>query len=239
MLEVDFHSHSIFSDCGVHSVVELLEQAKKNGMYALAVTDHGPELPGRVSNVFYDRLKQPVEGIRLLKGIECNLTGEKGKIDLPSRFIKDLDIILLGIHPNTPPKLGLEVYTDLLIAAIEENPLVDVLTHLNDKTYLVDFKKVALAAKKLGITVEINNSKTMLQRITDDITLDLLNACIETECPVVINSDAHVLSEVGRNEDVLPLLSKVNFPEELILNKNKEEALDFVEKRRKIKEKYL
>ena len=41
MLEVDFHSHSLFSGCGLHTIIEMLTYAKTVGLKALAITDHG------------------------------------------------------------------------------------------------------------------------------------------------------------------------------------------------------
>ena len=46
MLEVDFHSHTFFSKCGLHSIIEMLTEAKNRGLAALAITDHGPVLLG-------------------------------------------------------------------------------------------------------------------------------------------------------------------------------------------------
>ena len=49
MLDVDFHIHSLFSNCGLHTYLELLTKAKELGLKAIAITDHGPRLNGRIS----------------------------------------------------------------------------------------------------------------------------------------------------------------------------------------------
>ncbi len=164
MLAVDLHAHTHFSRCGLHSHVELLERARSLGMHGLAITDHGPAIGGRVCGAFFDRLRAPVAGVRLLKGMECNLVDEDGAIDLPPQQLPFMDVVLLGIHPNTPTGLGAGAYTARLLAALARNPAVDVVTHLNDPSYPVDFRAVARAALASGVAVELNNSKTALAR---------------------------------------------------------------------------
>ena len=95
MLEVDFHSHSLFSGCGLHTIIEMLTYAKSIGLKALAITDHGTAQNGHISSPFFDRLVDPVDGIRLLKGQECNVVNDQGGIDFPVRFLKFTDIVLL------------------------------------------------------------------------------------------------------------------------------------------------
>ena len=78
MLEADLHAHTFFSNCGIHSHIEMLLCALDKGMKALAITDHGPALSGRVSSTVFDRMYEPVAGIKFLKGMECNLLEEPG-----------------------------------------------------------------------------------------------------------------------------------------------------------------
>ena len=80
--------------------------------------------------------------------MECNLEGALGEIDVPKRYLRYLDVVLLGIHYNTPADLGQTAYTEMLVAAIESNPFVDIVTHPNDRIYPVDFEAVARAAHK-------------------------------------------------------------------------------------------
>lgn len=239
MIKVDFHSHSLFSNCGLHSYLELLEYGKKIGMKGLAITDHGPELHGRLNSVFFERLINPVKGIKLLKGVECNLKDENGNIDFPMHFMKYTDIILLGIHPNTEKGLGKEKYTDMLLKAIRKNPYIDILSHPNDQEFEIDLLTVAQAAKELDIVLEINNSKIMLNRIDLKHIEELFQICIETKCKVVLSSDAHPVHELGLDDSIIPFIKKFNFPHDLIINDTVKKAFQFIEERRKIKQKYF
>jgi histidinol phosphatase-like PHP family hydrolase len=233
MLQVDLHSHSHFSQCGIHSVIEMLTAAKARGLAGLAITDHGPALHSSLRSTFFDRLSDPVAGIRLLKGIECNLGLTPGSIDLPERHLPFLDVILLGIHPNTPAGLDAEAYTDLLIAAMRANTCIDLITHTNSVECPVNFARLAGEAARLSVALEINNSKTALARVPDSTTLALIQACKAAGCRVAVCSDAHALNEIGCDEAVRPLLASAGFPESLVVNRDAATAFAWVDARRK------
>lgn len=235
MLEIDLHSHSIFSLCGIHTVIEMLIRAKELGLKALAITDHGKTLGGRLSSIFFERLNEPVPGIKLLKGIEANILNNSGNIDVPQEFIKYMDIILLGLHPNIKYGLGKKCYTEMLVSAIKQNPFVDIITHPNDQLFQIDFNILAITAKKNNIAIELNNSKIMLNRVSMELTEEMLYECKKVGCLISVNSDAHVLNEIGVDDYVLPLIKNMNYPEELIMNRNYKTAMEFIKLRKNCK----
>ena len=235
MLSIDLHTHSFFSACGIHTHLEILERGKQLGMEAIAITDHGPALHSRSTSPFYDRLNRPVEGIRLLKGIECNLVNEEGDIDLPVDRLPFLDVVLLGIHPNTPKGLGRARYTEMLLRAIERNPAVDILTHLNDETYFVDFEPVVRAATERGIAIELNNSKTLLHRVADDITRSLIETVDGIHGCLVVTSDMHAIEELGLDDSVRPFLEQQAFPAERIVSASSKQVWRFLDERSRLK----
>lgn len=233
MISVDLHSHSSFSYCGLHTFIEMLNYAKNLGMKALAITDHGPALKGRLTSLFFQRLIDPVPGIRMLKGVESNLLDGPGEIDCPKEYLADMDIVLLGFHPNTPLGQTRSQYTEMLIRVMEKNPCIDIISHPNSQEYEIHFNEVVRTAKKLDIAIEINNSKTMLRVVPDERTRELLETCKKVRCPVVISSDAHAIHEIGQDSSVLPLLKEVAFPQELIMNRNAESAFSYLDIRKK------
>ncbi|MBD3318063.1 MAG: PHP domain-containing protein [Chitinivibrionales bacterium] len=235
MIHVDLHAHTFFSNCGIHSHVEMLTRARDLGMTALALTDHGPELGGRSSGIVYDRLHDPVEGVRYLKGMECNIVPHKKTIDLPVELLKYLDVVVVGVHPNLEKGLGCETYTRMLLEVIENHPCIDIIAHPNDPNFPLDFERVAVAAKRRGIALELNNSKTMLKRAPDSLTRSLVETCINVGCRMVVCSDAHALNELGRDDAVRPILEELSFPEELEITANADRALAFIESRREAK----
>lgn len=227
--------HSLFSHCGLHTVLELIAQAKVLGMEAIAITDHGPTMKGRLTSVFFERFRSPDPSIRVLKGIECNLMDGEGTIDAPGEYLPFLDIILLGIHPNTKRGLSREEYTDMLVKAIRKNPMIDIITHPNDPVYPVDYLHLAKVAAMEGVAVEINNSKVLYSRCSVEEAELLIAACKEAHCRIAVNSDTHAVHELGDDSAVAPLLARAAFPAELIVNRDMASAMEFIETRRRFK----
>ncbi|MCL2183267.1 MAG: PHP domain-containing protein [Chitinispirillia bacterium] len=233
MIQFDLHVHSIFSQCGIHTVLELLDYAKNIGIKGFAVTDHGLTLPGgRLNSPFFERFRSPCPDVRILKGVECNLVNDRGEIDAPWHLIKFIDVVLLGIHPNTPKGLSADAYTDMLIAAIRRNKCIDIITHPNDVTYPVDYKRLAREAKSAGVALELNNSKIMLARTGIESAYDLVRACLDEGCRMAVNSDTHAIHELGLDDSVRPILKDTGFPDGMIVNRDEKSALEFIEGRR-------
>ena len=232
MLQVDLHSHSLFSRCGIHTVIEMLSAAKARGMAGLAITDHGPELDSWVNSPFYERLMDPVPGIRLVKGIEANFRGLDGEIDVPMDWVKWMDLVLLGIHPNTPKGRGRDVYTRLVVTAIERYACVDIITHPTETEYPVDLDAVAHAAAARGVALELNNSRIQLSRTGDEVARELLHACVRARCRIAVCSDAHALNEIGCDDAAQRTIEAAAFPRELIVNRDAVAAFSFVGERR-------
>ena len=236
MLQVDLHVHSLFSACGLHTFLELLEHGRCVGLRAMAITDHGLAVGGgRLTSVFFERFQQPYPDIKLYKGIEHNVLDEKGTVDVSWQVMPFVDILLFGVHPNLEPHGSKEHYTGMVIAAIEKNPFLDILSHPNDPMYPLDYAIIAKRAKMAGIALELNNSKVLYARSTAEDALDLVYACKEAGCLMAVNSDTHALQELGRDEAVRPLLEKAKFPEEMIINRTVATAEKFIEGRRGLK----
>jgi putative hydrolase len=236
MLTVDLHVHSLFSSCGLHTFLELINHGRRIGLEAMAITDHGPAVGnGRLTSVFFERFKCPFDDLVFYKGIELNLLDEKGNIDMVWSFMPFVDLLLLGVHPNLPPRASREHYTGMLMAAIDKNPFIDIITHPNDPDYPLDYVKIANKAKQYGIALELNNSKILYNRSTIDDALELVAACKQTGCCMAVNSDTHALLELGRDESVRPLLERVGFPPSLIVNRDLDAASTFIEGRRGLK----
>ena len=235
MIPVDLHCHSHFSLCGIHSMLELLTQAKSLGMAGLAITDHGPAAGGRLNSSFFERLDAPVPGIRLLKGCESNILDEAGTIDFPSSFLKWTDILLAGFHQQIEPRLQKSHYTDIYSRMLALNPAVDIISHPTDPDFLPDFIELSRLARQAGVALEVNNSKLMYSRGNPTSMEDLIRACRDEGCRIAVNSDTHAIGELGRNDLVLPLLAKHGFPPELVVNGTAGRAFAFIEERRKNK----
>ena len=78
----------------------------------------------------------------------------------------------------------------------------------------------------------------MYNRVSAEITENMLTACKDTGCLIAVNSDAHALNEIGLDDSVAPLLKNVCFPEKLIINRNIDFALSFLDRKKQVKMKY-
>jgi putative hydrolase len=160
---------------------------------------------------------------------------ESGSIDFPKNFMPFVDLVLLGIHPNITAGKSREFYTDMLVSAIKQNPCVDIISHPNDPVYPVDYDKLAKTAQSHGIALELNNSKLLYKRTTLKETEMLIAACHINNCLLAVNTDTHAIHELGNDDAVRPILARMKFPEELIVNRTADSAADFIRKRRGFK----
>ncbi len=232
MIEIDLHAHTLMSQCGIHSHIEMLTAARDRGMAGLAITDHGPALGGRHPGPVYERLKAPVDGIRFFKGIEANVTDENGSLDVPPWMLPHLDIVLLGLHVRFERRRGGSDWTEPLINAMRQNPWVDIITHPVDENFPLDLEKLAAAATDSGIVLELNNSKILYRRATVKAVRRFLDICRDTGCRIAVCSDAHTVEEVGDDRSVRPLLEDAGIPEAQVINANAGAAMRFIAVRR-------
>ncbi len=237
MIPVDLHCHSHFSGCGLHSIIELLQRAKSQGMKGLAITDHGPEAGGRITNSAFERLFDPLSGIRYLKGIEANPKGLDGSLDIPESIIPHLDIGLVGLHWTVKRGLGKKGYTKLLLKIIEKNPCIDVITHPSFDGYDIDLDTIARTCQERGIALELNNSKLHWNKMDPSGMDHIIEACMKHSCLMVVSSDAHALNEVGCDDMIRPLIKKHQIPKKLFVNLDAKRAFKFIEERKKNKRK--
>ncbi|HEY6054925.1 MAG TPA: PHP domain-containing protein, partial [Gaiellaceae bacterium] len=94
----DLHCHTTWSD-GKATVLEMAEAAIARGYEYLAICDHTPAV-GAVPGLDADGLRrqaveiaeanEQVEGIRILRGTECDIL-PNGRLDLPDSILADLD----------------------------------------------------------------------------------------------------------------------------------------------------
>ena len=80
----DLHTHTIASTHAYSTVTEMAQAAADAGLYALALTDHGRRMPGAPGAYYFESLgliPKELFGVRMLKGMEANITDYEGNID--------------------------------------------------------------------------------------------------------------------------------------------------------------
>ena len=223
-IKYDFHMHTKYSD-GKSTMEENVKEAIKKGLQIIAITDHGP------GHLFYGikekdilKLREEVNSlqkkypqIQILLGIEANVLGSDGKIDLTDLVEENIDVLLAGYHFGSRPSkffrdirihiynlLGLKIKkfknkivkenTMALINAMEKYD-IDILTHPGDKGK-VDIDLVAKVAAKTGTKLEINERHTHL-------TVEEIKIAMKYDVKFIISSDAHFYEHIGIYNDAI------------------------------------
>jgi DNA polymerase (family X) len=204
-LKGDLHMHTTASD-GTASILEMAEAAKSRGREYIAITDHskrvsmangldGPRLIAHWQEI--DRVQKSVKGIRILKGIECDIL-EDATLDLPDDVLAQADWVIAVLHYGLQQPR--EQIMKRLMCAIT-NPHVDVIGHPTGrlierrKPADIDFDVFLDACAKHGVMVEINANPARLD--LDDVQAA---AAKKRGIPVVINTDAHGFADMDLME---------------------------------------
>ena len=239
ILSSDYHTHTTFSH-GKGKIIDNAIIAKEKGLVELGISDHGFSHPAfGLTKRKIPKMKElcleatEKTGVKVLLGIESNIIGTDGTVDLKEKNYDSFDIFLAGIHKFVLYKMGtlfplfvrnfycstfnkknvskslIDTNTKTFINVIKKNP-VDVITHLNFCCY-ADAKEVAKVARDYGTYIELNSKKTHL-------TDEELYQVASTGVRFVINSDAHTPDRVGEISLVEKMLDRVNINREQIAN---------------------
>jgi len=235
-IEADLHVHSIFSGHAYSTIDELAEEAKNKGLKLLALTDHGPALPGGTHFNYFNNLKvlpEKIKGVKILKGIEANILND-GSLDLAERYFEYLDFVACGIHMNTGyTNTTVKEHTEATINAIK-NPLVDMVTHPVNLSNMVNLEEVVKAAKEYDVILEINASShkgNMKGRGDPELTKELVKLAVENNNLLALNSDAHYRDMVGDLSNLDPIINNGMITNEDIINSSIDKVLAYLDKK--------
>lgn len=238
-INFDMHTHTVYSH-GKGTIEENALSAKEKGLYGIVISDHGFSHPAfgmkrkKVDQMRRDCiLAEEKTGVKVCLGIESNIRGKDGTIDVVLEDYSKLDVLLVGVHKfvyfnsvkdwyyllfknmlrdefkfKTTDKL-VKYNTESYVNAIKNNP-IDVLTHVGYGC-VCDAVEVAKVAADYGTLLEISTKKSHL---TDEEWVKV----IDTGVNFVINSDAHSVDRIGDVALAEELFKRVNFPMERILN---------------------
>jgi putative hydrolase len=230
---VDTHTHTIASGHAYSTIQEMAKGAADKGIEMMAVTEHGPELPGAPGFLYFHNLKilpPTIHGVRIIKGVEANIMDFDGSIDLPERFLSKLDFCMAGYHEPCLKPGKVHDHTKGMIKALS-NPLIDAVSHPGNPKYQVDIEEVVLAAKEHGKLIEINNHSFAVRTGSEENCRLFAILCKKHGVRIVTGSDAHFSDSVGEFGKVYRLLEEVDFPLELILNTSVQKVDAYIKER--------
>lgn len=236
--EADLHTHTISSGHAYSTIAEYAKAASAKGLKLIAITDHGPEMPGAPHLYHFGNLRvvpKKYFNVEILKGVEANIIDSQGNIDVPKIYVDMLDIVLAGFHPPCSPVGSVVDNTKAMVNTIK-NPLVDMIVHPGNPEYKIDPTEVVLAAKEYGVLLEINNSSLGTSRAGSyENCFDIAKKAAEYGIQIAVGSDAHWADHVGECTSAIELIKKVGIKEEQIINTSVEKIHSFLEKRHKLR----
>ena len=223
-LVADLHTHTTASGHAYSSLHEMIEASRKIGLRALATTDHGIAMPGTAHRWHFERmiyLPNIIDDFLLLKGIEANAIDLDGSLDMDDEVLWDLDWVIVSLHRHCIAPMNYEETTNMWLK-IAENPVVDMIGHSEEQRFFYDYDKVTKAFTKGNKVVEFNASSPLSRPGNEENMRNLAIACKKNNTKIAVNSDAHSMYELGNTSEVVAMLEKLNYPEELIINSSME-----------------
>jgi putative hydrolase len=228
----DMHTHTVASGHAYSTVNELARAARDKGLEALAITDHGPALPGGPHLYHFGAMRfipAWIDGVRILRGVEANILAEDGTLDMPEQYLARLDFVMAGLHEGC----GLDDWnigqnTTAVLGAMA-NPRVKAISHSGNPEFPVSYEDLVQGALETKTAIEINNSSFSISRGGSRPNCErLAELLVRSGAPVIVGSDAHIAQGVGEFEDAVALLVKVGIPAEQVVNSSLERLLDFL-----------
>lgn len=242
--KIDLHIHSNTNPHAFSTIKENVDYASSIGMKVIAITNHGPALEDTPHWWHLFNIKvvpEYINNVRVLKGVEANIVGENGEIDINDIIYQKIDIVLAGFHKNHLYSTCeyIKKNTDTVVNLIKTKK-VDILVHLGNPQFPIDFEEVARAAKEYNVALEINNnSLNGARKGSEENCTRLATYAKKYGCYICVNTDSHYCSQIGHTPFAREIVKKVGYPEELIINSSEEVLNKFLEIRKEIKPEHI
>jgi putative hydrolase len=221
----DTHCHSIASTHAYNTIQEMTVAAKNEGLLAIAITDHSQGMPGSPGVWYFKNMRvlpKVINDVYFLKGIEVNVCDDTGYLDMENGILENLNWVVASMHDETMHQFefNIEACTNAWLN-IAKNPNVNVIGHSGMEEFKYDYEKVIPEFGRGGKLVEINNNSFGIRRGAQKNCREIALVCKKYKVPVILDSDAHSIYQVGRVELAIEMLKEIDFPEELIINADK------------------
>lgn len=220
----DLHTHTIVSGHAYSTLIENIDYCAKNGIKVLGTSEHAPLMPGAPHYWYFTNLitvPRVINGVTVLRGCEANILDVNGSLDLPLDGMRNLDYMIISFHePTFASGKTIEENTQAILNAMDKYDKVEILGHLGDPRYELDYDKVVQKAKEKDIMIEINNSSLLGgSRVGSNANCEKIALlCKKYKSKVILSSDAHINTKIGNFSKGIELFEKIDMPEELIMN---------------------
>ena len=238
----DYHTHTIYSH-GTGDIRDNVLSAVSSGLHDIAITDHGfSHVAYGVRRKKLGEMKAKIQSLReefpntgIFLGIESNINGLNGAIDIRDEEKELFDIIIAGYHKAILPNKFSDLFryhysglheklfgyptqkmrarsTDTYIKAIEKHP-IDILAHINYGLG-VEVKPVAEACAQFGTFLELNGKRINMNK-------DEFLSVLDTKVQFIIDSDAHSPERVGETSVIKNFLDGYDIENRIVNIKNR------------------
>lgn len=231
--KLDGHTHTLACGHGYSTLMELVHGAVAANLELLCMTEHAPGIPGAPGPMFFSNYRiipRQQLGVKLILGIECNILDTQGNLDVPLRPLEAnrLDIISASLHELCIQPTNKKDHTDAVIAAMNHD-YVDFLCHLGNPSYPIDIQAVVAEAKKTNTMIEINNGSIYIRLGSLENCVAIAKECVAQEVPMIVGTDAHYATDVGRFPYADKIMDLAQVPDELIVNLDCKRLTDYLE----------
>ena len=238
-IKLDLHTHTSFSPHAYSTLLENVNCAKENGMEAIAMTNHGTtssDFSHEWHFANFKHLPRVINGVVVFTGVECSYTDVDANLDLPESRLEQMDIVIASRHGGdfAPDETN---YAKTLLNAMK-NPYIDILGHIARTSFSLtdeEYDEIAKAAKEADKLVELNEN-CFGKKIPPfaENSKKLMLACKKHGTKIVVNSDAHFCTYVGKFGKAVALLEEIGFDEELVMNTSLDKFLGYITKKKNI-----
>ncbi len=238
-IKLDLHTHTSFSPHAYSTLMENITFAKERGMEAIAMTNHGPNANDFSHEWHFcnlNHIPRNVNGLVVFTGVECSFMDVDGTLDMAEKLLKLVDIVIASRHGGAFV-CDETNYAETLLNAMK-NPYIDILGHIARTSFSLtdeEYDQIAKAAKENGKLIELNENcfgKKTPSFVENSRKLML--ACKKHGTMIVVNSDAHFCTHVGKFDRAVAMLEEIGFDEELVVNTSLDKFLSYITKRKVI-----
>ena len=251
-IKTDTHTHTMASGHAYSTIEENLRAGKEQGLELVGITDHFssffvPSTDFACFGFFINKKALPEvwHGVRLLFGAEVDIIDLKGnlfghdlyipypnkngvKLTYEEGILNRLDYLIASVHyKDFAANSTVVENTELYIKALEHEN-VKILGHIGRSGLEFDIDEVVKAAKSLNKMIEINEASFGHGETVRERCLKVALACAKYGTKIAVNSDAHSSFEIGKYPNTEHFLDEIDFPVELIGNRDAETFLSMI-----------
>ncbi|WP_102338212.1 PHP domain-containing protein [Collinsella provencensis] len=251
----DVHTHTLFSRHAYSTLAEDVAAAQKLGLELLGISDHFSIMSYRDQFLYnfqylYNMGCWPRDwdGVTVLRGCEADILDYDGTLFGEKEIVTEnivgrpfpeprpllelatqhVDYVIASVHdPVLAAEATLAQATEMYVKALDKKEVL-ILGHTGRAGAKYDLDTVLLHAKEKHKLIEINEHSFDLG-IYDEVCTSVAEHCAELGVGITVSSDAHIAHDIGRYPRAIEMLEEIHFPEELIMNRDRDTFLAALE----------